>query len=126
MAGQGRVGAACGPRGGRRNRMTPDDLAPENGLDGLVRARLNGQLSRRGFISRVMALGVSASGAAALLAACQGSTSSSGSPSSPGTATRKPVIRVAYSGAPNGFDPGKAAVSYSHYIIVVVFSPRAG
>ncbi len=102
--------------------MTTDDLAPEDGLHGLVRARLSGHLSRRGFISRVTALGVSASGAAALLAACQGSTSSSGSSSSPGTATRKPVIRVAYSGAPNGFDPGKAAVSYSHYVIEFIFS----
>jgi peptide/nickel transport system substrate-binding protein len=96
------------------------ESGPRVQVDGLMRSFMAGQISRRRFLYQAMALGVTASGAAALLAACQSAASTSTTTS--GAPKRSPALRVAYSGPPNGFDPGKAAISYSHYVIEFVFS----
>ena len=88
-------------------------------VERLIGSFLGGKISRRNFLWQAMVLGISASSVAAFLEACASSSSSGATSSTP---KRSPSLKVAYSGPPNGFDPGKAAISYSHYVIEFVFS----
>jgi len=94
-------------------------------FDDLMRGFASGAITRRDFLVRAMALGLSASGAAWLLAACTSSASPSGAAASGGaksTPKAGGTIRVAYTGAPVGLDPGHVAISFSHYLIEQVYS----
>ncbi|HEV7677426.1 MAG TPA: ABC transporter substrate-binding protein [Candidatus Dormibacteraeota bacterium] len=91
-----------------------------NHISELIHLAQQGLLSRRSFLTRAMALGLSASGAAWLLSACgAGAPATSSSASTP---KRGGTLRVAYSGAPVGLDPGHVAISFSHYLIEQVYS----
>jgi peptide/nickel transport system substrate-binding protein len=88
----------------------------------LIRSYMRGDLSRRGFLTKAAMLGVSYGVGSAILAACspQQATQTSVTPKRGGT------LRVAYSGAPQGFDPALASIGFSHLAIEQIYATLTG
>ena len=95
-----------------------DSLVPSSTpLDDLVRAHLRGTLSRRTFLRRAEALGLTAVAASvALSAAAPVRARAAGTPKRGGT------LKVAYVADPQGMDPALATIGASHLVIEQVYS----
>src|ERR1051325_1174633 len=88
-------------------------------LDALVQAAATGRITRRTLLARAMILGVSATMAGELLAACQTGSGNQGNVST--TPTRGGVLKAAYSGVPDNFDPATATLGTSHQVIEHIY-----
>lgn len=101
---------------------SPTPPPPDHAVRRLVGEYLNGGLSRRGFLVAAGMLGMGYAAGSALLAACtpqQGSQTTS-------TPKRGGTLRVAYSGAPQGFDPALASIGFSHLAIEQIYATLTG